>query len=223
MIKRISFLVLFVLFVVVGVLLTTGVMFYWHYVGDLLEKDVRANMISAGEEAADSFTRALEADQHIVDTIAITVQTDYPWQDKEKLEWFLHLQVKYNEFKNLGIIPLKGPVMLARPAEVQTQWLNEVQTITLEKDIYLSSRQQDAENGQHVFVQAASLHDGQEPIGALYALIPTERYQGRLVLSSLGTNIFSNIIEDILALKLPTSVLFSMFTTILALIALPPI
>lgn len=189
MIKRISFLVLFVLFLAAGVVLAAGVSLYWHYVGEILERDVRVNIMSAGKETADSFSRAVEADQRVIDTIAINVQTNYPWDDQAKLERFLHLQVKYNEFENLGIIPLhQGPVMLARASTLDEGWLQEVLMTTMEKDTYISNRQTVSQSERSVFVQAASLHDGEAPVGALFALVPTERYQNFLTLSSLGAN-----------------------------------
>ncbi len=144
--------------------------------------------MSAGNEAADSFSRAVAADQRVIDTIAITVQTNYPWTNTEKLERFLHLQVKYNEFENLGIIPLRGKSLQARVTAESESWLREIMMRAMAEDTYVSSRQVSASSGANVLVQAASLHDGMEPIGALFAVVPTDRYKNLLTLSSLGSN-----------------------------------
>lgn len=186
--KRISRVGLVALFLVVIAGLTAGVTFYGHYVSNLLEEDEVANIMAAAGETAESFTRALEADQRVVDTIAITAQTNYPWDSPKKLERFLHLQVKYNEFENLGIIPLHGSALLARPDKLDASWQQSTLLTTLEKDTFTSSRLVDSISKRPVFVQAASLHDGMEPVGALFALIPTERYRALLTLSSLGEN-----------------------------------
>lgn len=186
--KRISLVGLVALFLVVVAGLAAGVMFYWQYVGDLLEKDAVSNITAAASEAAEGFTRALEADQRIVDTIAITVQTNYPWDDPKKLERFLHLQVKYNEFENLGILPLHGTPLFARANGFDESWQQAVLFRAMEQDTFVSSRQIDPVSKRPVLLQAASLHDGMKPVGALFALIPTERYRALLTLSSLGEN-----------------------------------
>ena len=170
-------MILVVLFFGAGIVLAAGVAFYWQYIDHLLEKDIIANIHTASQETAEAFTQAIQADQRIVDTIAITVQTNYPWRKPEELKRFLHLQVKYNEFENLGVIPLKGDVILAHPAELDKTWLKEILTEALEGDNYISARQTDPASGKSVFVQAASLHEGMKPVGALFALLPTQRYQ----------------------------------------------
>ena len=186
--KRISLVGLVVLLVAVVVGLAAGVAFYWHYIGEMLERDVKSNIVAAANETADSFSRALEADQRVVDTIAITAQTNYPWDRQKKLERFLQLQVKYNEFVNLGIIPLKGDVMLARPDELDTSWQKEILLRGIEEDTFVTPRQTDPTTKRNVFVQGASLHNGEDPVGALFALVPTERYRALLTLASLGEN-----------------------------------
>ena len=98
--KRNSLLVLLAILLLVVAGLAGGVAFYWHYIGELLERDVVANVMEAGNETAETFVRALDSDQRLVDTIAITVQTNYPWNNQEKLGRFLFLQGKYNWFEN---------------------------------------------------------------------------------------------------------------------------
>lgn len=186
--KRFSLVVLLILFVVVSAALAAGVVFYWRYIGNLLEKDVTSNIVAAASETMDSFDRAVEADQRVVDTIAITAQTNYPWDNPRKLKRFLQLQVKYNEFENLGIIPLQGDALLARPDTLDAGWQREFLLKALAEDTFVSERQIDPVSKRRVFVQAASLHDGMEPVGALFALVPTERYRALLTLSSLGDN-----------------------------------
>ena len=188
--KRISLMVFMVLFLVVIVGMSAGVAFYWHYIGTLIERDATANVIAETNETAENFRRAVEADQRVVDTIALTVQASYPWKETEKLERFLHLQVKYNEFENLGIIPLNDDeqTLFARPDLLDESWQKEVLNRALDQDTFVSARQQDPASKKSVFVQAASLHDGMTPVGALFALIPTERYRAALTLSSLGDN-----------------------------------
>ena len=165
-----------------------GVAFYWHHVGNLLEQDVTVQVMAAGKEAADGFESAVAADQRVVDTIAITAQSSYPWHGKKGLKRFLQLQVKYNEFANLGIIPLKGPAITAHPQKMDAAWQQEILHRALEEDTFISSGQIDPQTGNRVFVQAASLHNGEEPIGALFALFPTKRYQSILKLSSVADN-----------------------------------
>ena len=186
--KRISLVGLVVLLVAVVIGLATGVAFYWHYIGEMLERDVKANIVAAANETADSFSRALEADQRVVDTIAITAQTNYPWDRQKKLARFLQLQVKYNEFVNLGILPIKGESILARPDKLDESWQEEFLMRGLSENTFVSSRQTDPTTQRNVFVQGASLHDNKEPIGTLFALIPTERYRAQLTLASLGEN-----------------------------------
>ena len=176
----------FFLFLAAGVVLVAGVAFYWNQVGDLLERDLTAHIMSTGDETAGGFARAVAADQRIVDTIAITVQSSYPWKNRAQLERFLRLQVKYNEFENLGIIPLHGDVITALPQPVETSWSRDVLNRALAEDTYISARQTNPENGRSVFVQAASLHHGEEAVGALFALVPTERYQSILTLPAVG-------------------------------------
>ncbi len=186
--KRISLVGLVVLLVAVVVGLAAGVAFYWHYIGAMLERDVKANIVAAANETADGFSRALEADQRVVDTIAITAQTNYPWDRQKKLARFLQLQVKYNEFVNLGIIPLHGEAILAQADELDESWQQQFLMKALAEDTFTSARQLDPASRRNVFVQAASLHDDQEPVGALFALVPTERYRALLTLASLGEN-----------------------------------
>lgn len=188
-------LTLCLLFLAAGGLLTVGVVVYWHYVGNLLERDAVEQIVSAGNETAESFRRALEADQRIVDTIAITVQNNYPWRKTNQLGRFLNLQVKYNEFDNLGIIPLSGEVLLARPVELDHTWLQHILTETLKEETYLSSRYTNPANGRSVLVVAASLHDGLKPVGVLFALVPTERYKSLLTLPSAGESGLSYVIS----------------------------
>lgn len=176
----------FLLFLAVGVILVAGVAFYWNKVGNLLEADVTSHIMVAGDETAESFDRAIAADQRIVDTIAITVQNSYPWQDRARLKRFLRLQVKYNEFENLGIIPLQGDIITALPQTLGTNWSHEVLEKTLKEDTYVSPHQIDLESGHNVFVQAASLHHGENAVGVIFALVPTERYQSILSLPSIG-------------------------------------
>ncbi|MCQ2411043.1 MAG: EAL domain-containing protein [Elusimicrobiaceae bacterium] len=167
--------------------LVAGVGFYWRHVGDMLERDATSQITLAGNETAESFERAIAADQRIVDTIAITVQQNYPWRSRAGLERFLRLQVKYNEFENLGIIPLHGgEVISAKPGLTDRAWLQEILLRGLEEDTFVSARQTDPLGGPEVFVQAASLHNGEEPVGVLFALIPTKRYQSSLKLTSVG-------------------------------------
>ncbi len=177
-------------------MLTVGVAVYWHYVGSLLERDAVEQIVSAGNETAESFRRALEADQRVVDTIAITVQNNYPWRQTKQLERFLNLQVKYNEFDNLGIIPLQGEVMLARPAELSPSWIKKILAETLKEETYLSSRYTNPANGRQVLAVAASLHDGLKPVGVLFALVPTERYRSLLTLPSAGESGISYVISS---------------------------
>ena len=193
--KRISWVVLAVLLVLVSAGLACGVGFYWHYIGNLLEKDLLSNVTSAGQETAISFTRAVEADQRVIDTIAINIQTNYPWTQPKKLERFLQLQVKYNEFANLGIIPLKGKPFLAREADLTQTWQKEILDRALEEDTFISDRQADPLSRRGVFVQGASLHNGEDPIGALFAFIPTRRYHTLLTLSSLGGSGYAIVIN----------------------------
>ncbi len=193
--KRISLVGFIALFLVVIAGLAAGVIFYWQYIGVLLERDVVSNITAAATETAEGFTRALEADQRIVNTIAITVQNNYPWDEPKKLERFLQLQVKYNEFENLGIIPLHGDTSLARKDALAESWQREVLLKTMEQNMFVSSRQTDPRSKRPVLLQAASLHNGMEPVGALFALIPTERYRAFLTLSSLGENGFAVIIS----------------------------
>lgn len=160
--------------------------FYWNQVGNLLERDVTSHIMSAGNETAEGFDRAVAADQRVVDTIAITVQGTYPWTNREGLERFLRLQVKYNEFENLGIIPLHGEPITALPQTFDEEWSREVLRRSLEENTYISARQTSPESGRSFFVQAASLHDGEEEIGALFAIVPVERYQSILALPSVG-------------------------------------
>lgn len=176
----------FFLFLAAGVVLVAGVAFYWSRVGDLLERDVTSHIMSAGNETAEGFDRTVAADQRVVDTIAITVQSSYPWNNREQLERFLRLQVKYNEFDNLGIIPLKGDVIAALPQSFNPAWTREILRRALEENTYISTRQTDPDSGRSVFVQAASLHNGEDPVGALFALVPIERYQSVLTLPSVG-------------------------------------
>lgn len=183
--KRNSLIVLLIILIVVVAGLAGGVVFYWHYIGDLLERDVVANVMESGNETADNFVRALEADQRIVDTIAITVQTNYPWADKAKLERFLYLQGKYNGFENLGIIPLDNSEMtLAHNVHLPKDWQKEMLMRALAEDTFTTKRYPQLGDGKNVLVQAASLHDGMEPIGALVVSLPTERYNSALALSS---------------------------------------
>ena len=186
--KRTSLVVLLVLLLVVVAGLAGGVAFYWQYIGNLLERDITANVMEAGDETAEAFARAVAADQQIIDTIAITVQSNYPWDQQEKLERFLHLQVKYNEFENLGIIPLHGNMLLARAGNIEEDKQQEILMRALAEDTFISKRYIHSVNGRSVFVQGASLHDGMEPIGAIFALLPTNRYRSLLNLSSLGDN-----------------------------------
>ena len=186
--KRISLVGLVVLLVAVVIGLAAGVAFYWHYIGEMLERDVKSNIVAAANETADSFSRALEADQRVVDTIAITAQTNYPWERQKKLERFLQLQVKYNEFVNLGIIPLKGESFLARPDKLDKSWQEAILMRGIAEDTFVTPRQTAPSTKRNVFVQGASLHDGEDPVGTLFALIPTERYRALLTLASLGEN-----------------------------------
>lgn len=174
------------MFLAAGIVLVAGVAFYWNQVGNLLERDVTSHIMSAGNETADGFTRAVEADQRVVDTIAITAQSAYPWTHREALERFLRLQVKYNEFNNLGIISLKGDVISALPQSFDKSWINEILQRALKEDTFISARHTDPVSGRSVFVQAASLHNGEEPVGALFALVPLGRYQSILTLPSVG-------------------------------------
>ena len=194
--KRNSLIVLLAILLLVVAGLAGGMVFYWHYIGDLLERDVVANVMEAGNETADNFVRALEADQRIVDTIAITVQTNYPWANKAKLERFLFLQSKYNEFENLEIIPLDGrPVVLAHEADLPKDWQEEMLLRALAEDTFTTKRYPKLGNGENVLVQAASLHDGMEPVGALLVSIPTERYNSALTLSSFTENGLAAVIS----------------------------
>lgn len=176
----------FLLFLAAGIVLVAGVAFYWTQVGDLLERDVTSHIMSAGNETAEGFNRAVAADQRVVDTIAITAQSAYPWKNREQLERFLRLQVKYNEFDNLGIISLKGDVISALPQTFDRPWAKDILARALAENTFISASQTDPESGRSMFVQAASLHNGDEPVGALFALVPTERYQSLLTLPSVG-------------------------------------
>ncbi|MBO7191510.1 MAG: EAL domain-containing protein [Elusimicrobiaceae bacterium] len=187
--KRNSLLVLLAILLLVVAGLAGGVAFYWHYIGELLERDVVANVMEAGNETAETFVRALDSDQRLVDTIAITVQTNYPWNNQEKLGRFLFLQGKYNGFENLGIIPLDGSKMItAHESNLPQDWQKEMLMRALAEDTFTTKRYAQIGKAKNVFVQAASLHDGMEPVGALVVLFPTERYSSLLALSSLVEN-----------------------------------
>lgn len=66
LVQRISFRVFFVLFLLAGIIIAGGVALYWQQVGQVLERDVRTHVASAGEEAAADFNRLLDTDRQVL-------------------------------------------------------------------------------------------------------------------------------------------------------------
>ena len=129
----------------------------------------------AGKDTAVDFNRAVVSDQQVVNTIAITVQNAYPWENTPALTQFLQLQAKYNHFKNLGIISLDGQVIASQERKLGKAWVEYVLTNTLQKAIFLSDSQIDTDDGSSVIVSAAILHSEDKPVGVLFAVLPLER------------------------------------------------
>lgn len=191
-----SFRVFLVWFLLGACLLAAGVVCYWQYVGNILEREVRVQVEVAGRDTAEDFNRAVSWDQQVVNTIAITVQSEYPWKDKPGLVKFLQLQTKYNHFKNLGVITLDGQIFSSQEKSLDPKWVQYILGNTLEKEIFLSDRQPDPEDGNSVLVAAAILHSQQEPIGALFAVLPLERYQTILELPIGSETGFAFVVDE---------------------------
>ena len=193
--SRISFRVFLIWFLAGACLLTASVVCYWQYVGEMLEREVTVQIEVAGKDTALDFNRAVRSDQQVVNTIAITVQDAYPWQNLQSLRKFLQLQAKYNDFKNLGIISLDGHVLSSQREHIEEKWVQYILGNTLEKEIFLSDRQPDPDDGNPVLVAAAVLHSEDKPVGALFAVLPLERYQTILELPTGAEASFAFVVD----------------------------
>lgn len=195
-------------------MLCAGVLCYWQYVQNMLAQEVTVQIEVAGKDTALDFNRAVNLDQQVVNTLAITVQDAYPWQDLPRLIKFLQLQTKYNHFKDLGIITLDGRVLSAVQKPLDAKWVQYILGNTLEKEIFLSDRQPDPDDGNSVLVSAAILHSQEEPIGVLFAILPLERYQPILELPTVEGNSFAFVVDpqgevEVSGRELPFDNLFS--------------
>ncbi len=176
-------------------LLTVSVVCYWQYVGHMLEREVAVQVKVAGEDTSVDFNRAVQSDQQVVNTIAITVQSGYPWYKTPELISFLELQTRYNKFKNLGIIALDGTVISSQDKPLNVKWVQYILGNTLEKEVFLSARQPDPEDGNAVLISAAVLHHKGKAVGALFAVLPLERYQTILQLPIGGEDGFAFVVN----------------------------
>lgn len=205
--QRISFRVFFVLFLLAAIVIAGGVAFYWRQVGQVLKKDVRIHVASAGEEAAADFNRLLDTDRQVLESLAVTVEDNYPWASPARLEDFLRRQSRYNSFKMLGVATEKGEVYSSAPRTFPAAFVTNLLANTQNTDRYLSIRQTDPADGKDVLVQAVPLHHQGKNFGVLFSLQRTERFRPLLALSAMGNQGYSYItLKDgtpILGLKKP--------------------
>ena len=193
---RLSFRVFLGWFLVGACLLSAGVVGYWQYVGGVLEREVTAQVEVAGSDTAVDFDRAISSDQQVVNTIAITIQNAYPWKKTPQLMLFLELQARYNHFKNLGIISLDGEVISSHDKPLDKQWVTYILQNALEKEIFFSERQPDPADGKPVLVSAAVLHHKGKAVGAVFAVLPLERYESILQLPLGNETGFAFVIDE---------------------------
>lgn len=195
MIKKISFRSLLVLFAVGAFLLTAGVAYYWQYIRHTLEADVKNLIMTNGTEAAANFDRAISADRHILETIAITAQNTYPWKNAWEVESFLLQQSQNNSFIALGLITQDEKVFLSQTQALPKELTQYILRCTLEEGAYLSGQQPAPEDEGEMVIQAVTLHRGNAKIGVLFALIPDDRYENLLKLPVFNGEGFSFIIR----------------------------
>ncbi len=195
MAKKISFRSLLVLFAVGAVLLTGGVACYWQYIRHALEADVKTLIMANGTEAAADFDRAINADRHVLETIAITTQNDYPWKNSWELESFLLQQSQYNSFLALGLITMQGKVFLSQTQPLPEEFTQHILERTLQEGTYLSGQEPAPEGDEQIVIQAVTLHRANSTIGVLFAIMPDDRYEELLKLPVFGGEGFSFIIR----------------------------
>ncbi len=191
--QRISFRVFFVLFLLAGIIIAGGVALYWQQVGQVLERDVRTHVASAGEEAAADFNRLLDTDRQVLESLAVTAEDTYPWANPDRLQDFLRRQTRYNSFKMLGVATEKGELYLSAPRAFAPSFITGLLANTRRTDRYLSIRQTDPADGADVLIQAVPLHQHGNMVGVLFALQETERYRPLLSLAAMGNEGYSYI------------------------------
>lgn len=194
-VQRISFRLFIFIFMAAALVIGTGVALYWRQVSHILERDVKTHVAAAGEEAASDFNRLIQTDQQVLESIAITVEDTYPWEDPARLTEFLKRQMRHNYFKLLGVITEDGKIFLSAPAELDPVFVADVKAKTLEEGHYLSVRQADPVDGEDVLVQSVALKQKDRPVGALFALQMPERYRPLLALSAMGNRGYSMVVQ----------------------------
>ena len=160
--------------------------FYWQQVSEILAADVKLNVAAAGKEAASDFDRLLETDEQVLASLALTVQDSYPWADSAQLTDFLRRQTNHNYFKLLGVITADKKLYLSSHRNFTSAFVADISARTLEQGKYLSVRQADPLDGADVLVQSVALYKDGRPLGTLFALQLSDRYQPLLTLSAMG-------------------------------------
>lgn len=175
-------------------IIASGVMLYWLYVGDVLERDLKNHVKLAGEEAADDFDRLMFADLQTLRLVALAAETTFPWRDTDRLEKFLHVQTQHNAFDFLGVVTMDGRVFMSERADFAPAFTAGILSSTLEKGVYLSSGLiKNPVDGKKVLVESVLLRKDDRPVGALFAFLPVRRFDPMLTLAALGDTGFSLI------------------------------
>lgn len=169
---------------------------YWQYVGQVLERDLKSHVEAAGEEAADDFNRLMFSDKQTLRSVALAVETLYPWQDSSKLEAFLQVQTQHNAFKFLGVMTMDGKMFMSRRKKLNPAFTSEILARTLEDGSFLSpDTVRDPVDGEKVLAESVLMYRNGRPVGVLFAFLPLERFDPMLSLAALGDQGFSLIVR----------------------------
>ena len=214
--QRVSFRPFFIFALIAAVVVTAGVVLYWRQVNVLLEKDVKAHIADAGQEAATDFDRLVQTDRDILVTSALPIEDAYPWKEGYLAETLARLD-QYNHFGLMGVALTDGSVIYANSAvsPLSRRAVEDILKHTAKNPFYLTVRPPENGYKSYILIQATALDPNEgSPVGALFTVQKDAYYRDVLALSSMGSDGHALIVDrngDVVLSyeKLPSKNIFS--------------
>ena len=182
---RISFKPFIVFFLVSAFVISAGVVFYWRQVNTILEQGIATHIEDATEDAAFDFEELISSDKQILQTLAVDLEGNFPWQDEAAVEQFLALETKVNNFEVLGVVSEGMYILSDKQVLLPDDLRHKILRTTQEKGANLSAPI-DLAGGLQIIVQAVPIAYEGQIAGALFGIKKTEKYVPFLQLIAMG-------------------------------------
>lgn len=191
---RISFRPFIVFFLVSAFVITAGVVFYWRQVNTILAQGIATHMEDASEDDAFDFDELIASDKRILETIAVDLADDFPWEQPSVVARALARQTQANNFDVLGLIGEEFYAISDETVPLPDDVRHKIWRESREKGSYLSDPMTLA-GRLHIIAQSVQVFRDGQPIGVIFGLKDVSRYEPFLQLLSMGKDGKSFVID----------------------------